>query len=386
MVCFIPENMRPMLAWMATVLFPIVMPFWSLWWAGHGWSLHHLLPSKLVLSCTIGLWLSQWILYLTNITGLAAWSYSSVITALIASLNDQMNMETLWPSWLLLQSVIGLGICTVLYYSASRPGKGIMDFYSGIDLHPLVNGVSVKLFCASRIGMMSWGFWVIVSAVSWAHARNSSSLDATAIPSAVMVSFALQLAYIQRFFSWEQHYLTTMDQQHDRAGFMIIWGCLVFVPGLYGLSAIQSSPSMFNHDTSLSSVACMTWFLIGMISLACLSESDDQKVRVRANPEKAIVLRKKATYIRTKSGTVLVTCGAWGMARHFHYLFEIICALSWTAPVAGTDWKGYAYVLFLSVLLVQRTYRDDERCAQKYKSDWEEYCKQVPYKILPCVF
>jgi 7-dehydrocholesterol reductase len=341
--------------------------------------MNHLVPSKFLLLCMLGLWLLQWTLSLSNLTGLAAWSYSSVLTALVASLNAEMKMETLWPSWLLLQSAIGMGICTALYFCASRPGKGIMDFYSGIDLHPLVNGVSVKLFCASRIGMMSWGLWVIVSGVSWTHAQSG-------IPCAVVVSFALQLAYIQRFFSWEHHYLNTMDQQHDRAGFMIIWGCLVVVPGLYALSAIQSAPGVYNAEQSLSTAGCIACFLTGMVSLACLSESDDQKVRVRADPETATVFRKKATFIKTESGSILVTCGAWGMARHLHYLFEVICALSWTAPVAGTNWKGYAYVVFLFVLLIQRTFRDDERCAQKYKTDWEKYCKLVPYKILPRVF
>jgi 7-dehydrocholesterol reductase len=256
-----------------------------------------------------------------------------------------------------------------------------MDFYSGIDLHPLASGISVKLFCASRIGMMSWGLWVIVSAISWTHVQGNVS-----IPCAVLVSFALQLAYIQRFFSWEHHYLTTMDQQHDRAGFMIIWGCLAFVPGLYGLSAIQSAPSVYRDENALSTASCIACFLIGIISLACLSEADDQKVRVRADPENAIVFRKKATFIRTESGSILLTCGAWGTARHLHYVFEIVCALCWTAPVAGTNWKGYAYVVFLAILLIQRTFRDDERCAQKYKTDWEKYCTLVPYKILPRVF
>ena len=30
--------------------------------------------------------------------------------------------------------------------------------------------------------------------------------------------------------------------------------------------------------------------------------------------------------------------------------------------------------------------RDDERCRGKYTTYWEQYCKRVPYKILPYVY
>ena len=47
---------------------------------------------------------------------------------------------------------------------------------------------------------------------------------------------------------------------------------------------------------------------------------------------------------------------------------------------------GYTYSIFLTILLVDRAYRDDLRCASKYNTYWEQYRKLVPYKILPFVF
>nr|WP_237753886.1 hypothetical protein [Parachlamydia acanthamoebae] len=35
------------------------------------------------------------------------------------------------------------------------------------------------------------------------------------------------------------------------------------------------------------------------------------------------------------------------------------------------------------MLLIERAFRDDRRCALKYGEDWETYCKHVPYKIIP---
>ena len=46
----------------------------------------------------------------------------------------------------------------------------------------------------------------------------------------------------------------------------------------------------------------------------------------------------------------------------------------------------YFYIIYMTILLVHRVYRDDIRCRQKYGKYWEEYCRRVPYKILPYVF
>lgn len=46
---------------------------------------------------------------------------------------------------------------------------------------------------------------------------------------------------------------------------------------------------------------------------------------------------------------------------------------------------AYFYSIFLVILLVDRAFRDDLRCAAKYTTYWDEYRKLVPYKILPFV-
>ncbi len=43
--------------------------------------------------------------------------------------------------------------------------------------------------------------------------------------------------------------------------------------------------------------------------------------------------------------------GWWGLARHFHYLPEIIAALLWTVPALFTHVLPYFYVTFLTLLL-----------------------------------
>ncbi len=46
----------------------------------------------------------------------------------------------------------------------------------------------------------------------------------------------------------------------------------------------------------------------------------------------------------------------------------------------------YFYVCILTLILLQRIYRDDSRCRGKYGKSWDEYCAKVPYKLIPYLF
>lgn len=67
-------------------------------------------------------------------------------------------------------------------------------------------------------------------------------------------------------------------------------------------------------------------------------------------------------------------------------VFELAVAFSWSLPGVHHGLAPFAYVIFLSVLLVHRTYRDEEKCKAKYGKGWEDYCAVVPYKMIPYVF
>ena len=78
--------------------------------------------------------------------------------------------------------------------------------------------------------------------------------------------------------------------------------------------------------------------------------------------------------------------GWWGLSRHFHYVPEIAAAFLWTLPNLFSRPLAYFYVFFLTLLLTDRAFRDDTRCRAKYGSDWEKYCRLVPYRMVPGVF
>ena len=55
-------------------------------------------------------------------------------------------------------------------------------------------------------------------------------------------------------------------------------------------------------------------------------------------------------------------------------------AAGWATPIT------YFFMLYFAVLLIHRERRDDEKCHRKYGADWEEYRRQVKWKILPYIY
>ena len=135
-------------------------------------------------------------------------------------------------------------------------------------------------------------------------------------------------------------------------------------------------------------------FLIGLYSIYTNWEIDCERTRLReehlcqSRREKAGFI--KAEYI-TSDGktntTYLVACGWMGVASNINYFFEILAALMWTlGGTIPTNIFCYTYVIYLTVLLVHRTFRLERKCLEKYGRSWRLYRNLVPYKIIPGFF
>jgi 7-dehydrocholesterol reductase len=255
----------------------------------------------------------------------------------------------------------------------------LFDYYWGAELYPQVLGWNIKKFITCRFGMMSWGLFLL--------SYGAKQAELGGLSNAMLISISLQLIYITKFFIWEHGYLCSLDIMHDRAGFYICWGCLVWVPCVY------TSPSMYLvlHPIHLSTGLATLFFVLGVACIMVNYLADKQRQLVRATAGACAIWGKKprtllAHYTTTEGQarqSLLLASGWWGVARHFHYVPDIAAAFFWSVPALFTHFSPYFYVCFLSILLIERAFRDDRRCAKKYGEDWARYCELVPYKIFP---
>ncbi|CAM9485421.1 unnamed protein product [Choristocarpus tenellus] len=259
-------------------------------------------------------------------------------------------------------------------------GGFIQDFFWGTELFPRIFGADVKMFTNCRFGMMYWA----AGSICYAYKQVE---DIGYLSDSMAVSLALQLVYITKFFHWEMGYMNSMDIQHDRAGFYLCWGCLVWVPAVY------ASPCMYltSHPVHLGIPLASLIFLCGLTCVFTNYDADRQRHHFRQVNGKCSIWGKPAQYItasytNTKGSTstsLLLCSGWWGVSRHFHYIPEILSSFFWCLPAQFENSSAYFYVMFLIPLLFDRAFRDDVRCRTKYNADWDKYCERVPYKIIP---
>lgn len=284
-----------------------------------------------------------------------------------------------------------LVICLFLYFKgrffpsstdSGYTGNFIFDYYWGTELYPRILGWDIKMFTNCRFGMMGWGL-IILSFAAKQH-------ELYGLTDSMAVAVALQLIYITKFYIWETGYLSSMDIMHDRAGFYICWGCLVWLPCVYTSHTLY----LVNHPNNLGMIIAPLIFVLGTLSIFTNYWADRQRQKVRATNGNCKIWGKEPRLIRARYRTeqgeekesILLASGWWGVSRHFHYIPEILSAFFWSLPALFSDFLPYFYVTFLTILLTHRSIRDDRRCAEKYGDYWKEYCKLVPKKIIPGIF
>lgn len=288
-------------------------------------------------------------------------------------------------------SAFALVLCLFLYFKgryfpstddASVTGNFVWDYFWGTELHPRIGSIELKQLINCRVAMMGWSVILLSFAAKQAELHG--------LGWAMTVCVGLQVVYIIKFFHWESGYFSTLDIMHDRFGWYICWGVLAWLPVLYTIPGLY----LVDHPGTMGPARALGLAAMGALALWLNYEADEQRQRVRATGGKTKVWGKDPELLHAKYQTLdgkthenlLLVSGWWGVSRHFHYLPEILLALSWTLPSGFSHILPYFYVMFLTILLVDRARRDELRCSGKYGETWKEYCRRVPYRIIPYVY
>lgn len=267
-----------------------------------------------------------------------------------------------------------------------QSGNPIFDVFWGTELYPRIFGIDVKQLTNCRFGMVYWAIGTISCAAAAAD-RNNGVLPLTNLTTSV-----LQLIYIFKFFWWEAGYFNSIDIMQDRAGYYICWGCMVYLPTVY----ISMSVYMVDHFEWLndSPITAQVIIMLGMFCVWANYDADRMRADFRKAEGNCQIWGAPAEYITAsyvtsdgeKRKSLLLLSGWWGISRHFHYIPEIAASFFWSCGAGFDSFYPYFYCVYLTILLVDRSMRDDSRCRSKYGKDWEKYTARVPYKIVPFIF
>jgi len=288
-----------------------------------------------------------------------------------------------WRVWIVVMCLFALLFCAFLTWKGlnmpsgpdhSSSGNFVVDFYWGTELYPRIFGWDVKQMTNCRFGMMLWVIYPI-AALAMNYERNGN-----VISNAGVVNVLLNLIYVAKFFKWETGYFNSMDIQHDRAGFYICWGCLVWVPSFYqvasGFIAFQCNGSDKDFAPTdkmgcstrgdLTNMQMVAMALVGFLMIYLNYEADRQRQQCRQQNGNGRIWGTPMKVIRaeyeTKTGprkSTLLHSHLWAHARHLHYVFEVLAALAWSVPMQTDKAVPYFYVGFLVLLLLDRAVRDE---------------------------
>ncbi|KXS20940.1 7-dehydrocholesterol reductase [Gonapodya prolifera JEL478] len=290
-------------------------------------------------------------------------------------------------------------------------GNFVFDYFWGVEFNPREQwfpkigqnasgeGLDWKLYWVGRHGMMGWSLINLSLAVYQhrflaAHPGHPSKFSPVALPSHITNSMVLlnvlHTIYIADFFYNEDWYLRTIDIAHDHFGFMFAWGDSTWLTFMYALQSFY----LINNPIELPPVYFWTVAALGFVGYAIFRITNAQKDLARSTNGNCTIWGKPATFVRAeyttsdgvKHDTLLLTSGFWGIARHMNYTADLMGCLAYCMTCGLSHAMPYFYVIYMTLLLLGRNYRDESRCSGKYGDKWKEYCKQVPYVLIPGIF
>jgi hypothetical protein len=257
---------------------------------------------------------------------------------------------------------------------AQAPFHALHRYVVGSALDPRIGRFDLKFFCEGRPGLIGW------IAINLSLAAKQYEIHGTVTTPMILVN-AFALLYVADYFFHEEAILTTWDIRHEKFGWMLCWGNLVWVPFTFTIQAQY----LVNHPHELPLWGTVALVGLDLAGYGIFRSANLQKHRFRRDPA-ALVWGRRPDYIATANGSLLLVSGWWGMARHLNYLGDLVMGLAWCLPCRFAHPLPYFYVLYSVAVLVHRERRDHAMCAAKYGPAWEAYCRRVPWRILPGIY
>jgi len=336
---------------------------------------------------------NQQLTYICN--GIPCWYATLSIAAIL-------HFTGLFPLYLLadhMGSIMTVGVITAdalaLYLfvlkrftkTADSPtGNHLYDFFMGLSLNPRIKKLDIKMFSEIRIPWILL-FFLTVSAAT----KQYQLLGHITYP--MMFMILAHGLYANACMKGEECIPTTWDIFHEKFGWMLIFWNYVGVPFVYCFQSFY----ILKNNIQLPLTYMLPLLLVLLVAYYVWDTANSQKNRFRMQQRGTFVKRKafpqlpwgtlkNPTYIKTASGSMLLTDGWYRYARKMHYTADTLMAITWGLSCGFSSFLPYLYPIFFIGMITHRYTRDMDKCAKKYGADWELYCKTVKYKFIPFIY
>ncbi|GAA5886489.1 hypothetical protein JCM16303_001428 [Sporobolomyces ruberrimus] len=304
----------------------------------------------------------------------------------------------LYGPLLTVASISGFTLAGVTYVVGVVRGKGyrmsgnvIYDYFMGSTLNPRIGKVDIKMFAEIRIS------WTLLFALAMGAVSKQYEVYGRVSGNAWLFAYGTAL-YLNACAKGEQYIPQTWDMNYEKFGWLLSYWNLAGVPFSYAYPALYIS-TRDPRDLEFPTWVLVSLFVVltiahGLFDIAMAQKSHFKAVETNTYikrytfPQLPYAELENPKYMKTHLGGKLLLGGLWGFLRKPNYTFDSIQAIIWgIASGAGTkSYIVYWYPFFHAVMLLHRNGRDDARCARKYKQDWKEYQKLVPYSFIPYVY
>jgi Delta24(24(1))-sterol reductase len=330
-----------------------------------------------------------------NCNGIFCWYITLTIAAVL-------HMTGLFPLYLLadhMGSIMTVGVITAnalacylfilkrFTKTADSPtGNTIYDFFMGLTLNPRLKKLDIKMFSEIRVPWILL-FFLTVSAA----AKQYQLLGYITYP--MMFMILAHGIYVNACMKGEECIPTTWDIFHEKFGWMLIFWNYVGVPFVYCFQSFY----ILKNNVQLPLAYMLPLLLVLLVAYYVWDTANSQKNRFRMQQRGTFVKRKafpqlpwgtlkNPKYIKTASGSMLLTDGWYRHTRKIHYAADTLMALTWGLSCGFSSFLPYLYFIFFFGMITHRYTRDMDRCAKKYGQDWDRYCKTVKYKFIPFIY
>ncbi|XP_072525220.1 delta(14)-sterol reductase TM7SF2 [Salminus brasiliensis] len=251
-------------------------------------------------------------------------------------------------------------------------GCFLLDFALGKETDPRLGRIDVKQFAMVRIGFIGWGLMNLCYVLT--------AVETDSLSLALLLTVTFQIIYILDFLVDEETVLDTKEFTEESIGFLMVLGEYIWIPFFSSLPVyfLLQRP---NHIPFLSAVPIILLFSAGFLAYYL---SNEQKSSFRKNPGHPA--HAGLEIIRSPSGQNLLVSSWFGWVRHPNYLGDVVMMFAWCLPCGFSSLLPYLPALQCFNLLRKRSAEIEASCLEKHGEAWREYCRRVPYKLIPYLY